>query len=137
MSFFKNLKTPVRKENNIQSNITNLNWLPLTSEKGLREIVKLSEQKPCVIFKHSTRCSISTMAISRLERNWEGGENSIDFYYLDLIQYRSVSNLIADMFGVKHESPQVLLIEKGRVVYHTSHNGITAEGLKSNISLSV
>ena len=75
-----------------------------------------------VIFKHSTRCSISSMAKNRLER--VPAPDHIRFYYLDLIRYRSVSNKVAELFQVWHESPQVLLLKNGECVYDESHNAI-------------
>ena len=85
-------------------------------------IMEQSKQQPVVIFKHSTRCSISSMAKNRLER--EATPDNIVFYYLDLIRYRSVSNKIAEVFEVHHESPQVLLLRNGECVYDESHGGI-------------
>ena len=99
-----------------------MNWEHLTEESQLEEIVQQSFNQPIVIFKHSTRCSISTMAKGRLERVTT--PENVTFFYLDLIRYRSVSNRIADMFQVYHESPQVLLIRNGECVYDESHNGI-------------
>ena len=88
-----------------------------------------SFQKPVVLFKHSTRCSISSMAKGRLERSWSFPEKDVTPYYLDLIKYRAVSNEIADLFHVRHESPQLLLMKNGEVVFHTSHNDIRSEVL--------
>ncbi len=99
-----------------------MNWINLTSEEQLHEIVANSVTKPQVIFKHSTRCSISSMAKSRLERSIQPDE--VDFYYLDLIRNRSISNKIAQDFKVYHESPQVLLIKNGECTYDESHSGI-------------
>jgi bacillithiol system protein YtxJ len=99
-----------------------MNWEFLTDEAQLESIIQQSFQKPVVIFKHSTRCSISSMAKNRLER--VSAPENIPFYYLDLIRYRSVSNRIAEMFQVYHESPQVLLIKNGECVYDESHSGI-------------
>jgi bacillithiol system protein YtxJ len=100
-----------------------MKWIALTEEAQLDTIRQQSQEQPVVIFKHSTRCSISAMAKSRLER--EQAPESVLFYYLDLIKYRSVSNKVAEDFAVYHESPQVLLIRKGDCVYDESHNGIT------------
>lgn len=97
-------------------------WEQLTEEVQLEQIRELSYRQPVVIFKHSTRCSISTMAKNRLER--EQAPENIVFYYLDLIRYRTVSNKVAEVFQVHHESPQVLLIKNGECVYEESHNGI-------------
>lgn len=99
-----------------------MNWIALTNEQQLEDIKAQSHQQPVIIFKHSTRCSISTMAKSRLER--EKAPDNIPFYYLDLLQYRPISNKIAEDFKVHHESPQILLIKDGECVYEESHNGI-------------
>lgn len=102
-----------------------MNWHPLTEETQLDTIVEESKSHPVAIFKHSTRCSISSMAKNRLER--EQAPQGIKFYYLDLITYRAISNKIAEMFKVHHESPQVLLIKDGDCVFEESHNGINME----------
>jgi len=99
-----------------------MNWESLTEEAQLESIRQLSHSQPVVIFKHSTRCSISAMAKNRLER--VAPPDNIRFYYLDLIRYRSVSNKIAETFDVHHESPQVLLIKDGTCIYDESHSGI-------------
>lgn len=102
-----------------------MTWNDLTEEKQLSEIKALSMTQPVLVFKHSTRCSISSMAKSRLERSIS--PEGVSFYHLDLIKYRSLSNRIAEVFGIPHESPQVLLIRNGACVYDESHNGISME----------
>jgi len=102
-----------------------MNWINLTEDQQLSAIREESNARPVVIFKHSTRCSISTMAKSRLERSSQ--PEHIDFYYLDLIKYRPLSNKIAEDFHVHHESPQILLIKNGECIYEESHNGITMD----------
>jgi bacillithiol system protein YtxJ len=104
-----------------------MKWIELLSEDQLEKICGESTVQPVVIFKHSTRCNISSMAKSRLERS-EAPQN-ITFYYLDLIRFRNISNKIAEMFGVHHESPQVLLIRNGQCVYDESHGSITMDEL--------
>lgn len=99
-----------------------MNWIDLNSEAQLETLKESSNQKPQLIFKHSTRCAVSSMAKSRLERNAQ--PEAIDFYYLDLIQHRGLSQKIAEIFEVYHESPQVLLIKNGECVYDESHSGI-------------
>jgi len=99
-----------------------MNWIDLSDEKQLNRIKELSKDKAQLIFKHSTRCSISTMAKSRLERSVQ--PDTIDFYYLDLIKHRQLSQIIANDFAIYHESPQVLLIKNGACVYDESHSGI-------------
>lgn len=100
-----------------------MNWTSLTDEQQLETIKEESKSQPVVIFKHSTRCSISSMAKNRLDR--EDAPGDVKFYYLDLIAYRSLSNKIAEVFQVYHESPQVLLIKNGECTYDESHNGIS------------
>jgi bacillithiol system protein YtxJ len=99
-----------------------MNWIPLTSENQLSDIVTKSSEKPQVIFKHSTRCSTSSMVLNRLERS--DSSDTVDFYFLDLIQYRHISALIAENFHVAHESPQVLVIKNGNCTFDESHFAI-------------
>ncbi len=107
-----------------------MNWIPITDESNIQKIKDSSSEKPQVIFKHSTRCSISSMAKSRLERSETPA--GIDFHYLDLLNYRSLSNLIAKEFNVEHASPQVLLIKDGVCVYDESHSGIDMKDIIRN-----
>ena len=100
-----------------------MKWNELTSEEQLQQINDRSSERPQVIFKHSSRCSISSVAKSRLEK-WHPNED-FDFYFLDLIRYRPLSNKIAETFLVHHESPQVLVIRDGECVYDESHLGIS------------
>lgn len=97
-------------------------WNNLDNIQQLDEINAASANRPQLIYKHSTRCSISSMAKNRLYKNEP--PDGIDFYYLDLISNRDISNKIAEMYDVRHESPQVLLIKDGKCVYHESHSGI-------------
>ena len=107
-----------------------MNWNTINDEAAIEQIKINSSQKPQVIFKHSTRCSISSMAKSRLERSET--PDGIDFHYLDLIKYRNISNLIEKVFDVEHASPQVLLIKDGVCIYNESHNGIDMQMLIGN-----
>lgn len=106
-----------------------MEWIPLESEVGLAQVIEQSFKKPLVIFKHSTRCSISSMALNRIDS--AKAVDGIDFYYLDLIKFRNVSNKIATDFNVIHESPQVLLIKDGKCVFHASHGDIRLSILQS------
>ncbi|RYE23486.1 MAG: bacillithiol system redox-active protein YtxJ [Sphingobacteriales bacterium] len=104
-----------------------MNWTDITNEAQLETIKEESKQQPVIIFKHSIRCSISSMAKSRLERS--AIPSDIKFYYLDLVTYRSVSNKVAEVFHVHHESPQILLIKNGECRYNESHNGISMDDI--------
>lgn len=112
-----------------------MNWTALTDKHQLAAIKQKSREHPIVIFKHSTRCSISAMALSRLERSWdEAALPKVEAYFLDLISYRDVSNAVADEFGVYHESPQIMVIIDGEVVYDDSHMGISFASLKESLA---
>jgi bacillithiol system protein YtxJ len=111
-----------------------MNWKPLTDIAQLDILVGESRVKPIVIFKHSTRCSISDIAKSRLDRAKE--PDGLDFYYLDLIQYRPISNEIAERFKVHHESPQIIILHEGECIYDQSHNGITMDDILAQVTLN-
>ena len=100
-----------------------MHWIHLTDEEQLKQIINKSQLKPQVIFKHSTRCSISAVALQRMQKTAQPSD--IDFYFLDLLANRSLSNKIAEVFKVHHESPQILLIRDGQCVYDESHLGIS------------
>lgn len=109
-----------------------MNWIPLTKEEQLINIKQKSATVPQVIFKHSTRCSVSSMVLNRLQRSEIPG--SIEFYFLDLLSYRNISSKIAEEFNISHESPQVLLIRNGECVYEESHMGINMHELTEQAS---
>ena len=107
-----------------------MNWNPLKSSNDLIQIDEESKSHPVLILKHSTTCSISAMALSRLERKWKKSDNEIlKPYYLDLLQHRDLSNEIATKYGVVHESPQVLIIRNGSCVYNSSHMDIAYDAI--------
>ncbi|HVG14418.1 MAG TPA: bacillithiol system redox-active protein YtxJ [Chitinophagaceae bacterium] len=99
-----------------------MHWIHLTDEEQLKNIITKSQSKAQVIFKHSTRCSISAVALQRLQKAEQPAD--VDFYFLDLISNRGLSNKVADTFKVRHESPQVLVIKDGQSIYDESHMGI-------------
>lgn len=104
-----------------------MNWKILSDSTELEAVLQRSFEKPQVIFKHSTKCSVSSMAKSRLERAAE--PDGIDFNYLDLIAHRNLSNKIAEDLKVWHESPQVLVLKNGACIYDESHTGISMEDI--------
>ncbi len=100
-----------------------MHWIHLTDEEQLKQIVCKSQNRPQVIFKHSTRCSISSVALQRLQKADQPFD--IDFYFLDLIAFRGLSNKVSEVFQVTHESPQVLVIKDGDCIYDESHLAIS------------
>lgn len=87
-----------------------------------------SHEHPVVVFKHSTRCSISRMALRQFESDWNL-DGKITPYFLDLLEYRPISNAITERLGVVHQSPQVIVIKDGQAVYDASHEGIAVAAL--------
>ena len=118
-------------ENN-NSNASKINWIELTHLGQLNEIMDLSHEQPVAIFKHSTRCSISRMALKQFENEFDL-EGSITPYFLDLLNHRDISNEIASRFEVYHQSPQLILIKEGKAVYDASHSDIDALELKGRV----
>ena len=102
-------------------------WIPINEEDQIKEIITKSAETPQILFKHSTRCSVSSMAKNRLEK--KSLPEGMDFYYLDLIKHRNISNKIAADFDVQHKSPQILVIRDGKCIYTESHSGITMEDI--------
>ena len=109
---------------------SNFDWIELTSIEQLNEIIEQSTEKPVLLFKHSTRCSISSMAKSHFESEWKLSNDICPTYYLDLIEFRPVSNAIAEKTGVEHQSPQVIVLKNKEVIYQASHNGIDAKEIQ-------
>lgn len=108
-----------------------MHWTKLTDLHQLDDISKESTQQTILIFKHSTQCSTSRAMLDRLERNWKGDEmTSVKPYFLDLISYRQISHAIAEKFNVEHESPQVLIVQSNKTIYHQSHMGISYAAIK-------
>lgn len=112
-----------------------MNWVHLTDSKQLNDIIERSNSssvRAVLVFKHSTRCSISSMALNRVESNWKEDE-SIPVYFLDLIQFRHISNEIAESYNVEHQSPQILLIKNGSCIYNESHSSIRVDSILQKI----
>lgn len=104
-------------------------WIDLTSEEELNKIIENSVNKPQIIFKDSTTCGISAHAKERLEDGYALIKEKADFYYLDLLAFRSISNLIAKVLIVTHQSPQIIVLKDKKVVYTSSHHAISAASI--------
>ena len=107
-----------------------LPWISLEAEHQIVDIKKASEERPQFIFKHSTTCGISRMVLNSFKNSYPFSAEEADLYYLDLHAHRSTSNRVADEFQVMHQSPQLLVVKNGKVVFHTSHGGITEVDLE-------
>ncbi len=130
MSMFNKLFGDSTSKDTPSSNIV---WNDLTQLKQLDDIVEESAEAPVLIFKHSTRCSISRMALKSFEREYAIEEGKAKPYFLDLLEHRDVSNEIASRFDVQHQSPQLILIKNGKAVYNSSHSDIDAATVKDKL----
>ncbi|NER17526.1 bacillithiol system redox-active protein YtxJ [Spongiivirga citrea] len=130
MGFFNKL---FNSDDSGERSAKSVNWIPLNDMTQLDEIVEASKTKTVAIFKHSTRCGISSMVIRQFEGSYDIPEDVADVYYLDLLQFRPISNEIASRFGVFHQSPQLLIFRNGEVVFHTSHGDISTQQLAERV----
>ena len=103
-----------------------MNWIPLKTSTQLDEI-NTHTQGYSIIFKHSTRCSISLMAKKMFEHDWDNLSTAQPVFLLDLLKFRELSTRVAQTFDVKHESPQLLIIKNGICIFNASHDQISAE----------
>ena len=108
---------------------SNLNWIPLTSLDQLKTIKEQSKTESILIFKHSTRCGISSMVIKQFEALFQEEHQRLKVYYLDLLNYRNISDEVGYTFQVMHQSPQLIVVKNGVTVLHTSHYDITTVDL--------
>ena len=132
MGFFDKFKS---QRDIAKEEIKEVPWIALEREEQLDEIVDISANTPVLIFKHSTTCGISRMALRQFEKEYDFNKKEIAPYFLDLKKFRGVSNGVASKFSVTHESPQVLIIKNGKAVYSESHGGINADALKAHAGL--
>ena len=99
-----------------------MNWISLTTEQEIENIKASNEL--AVIYKHSTRCMVSIMALKKLKSESTGGY-AIPFYMIDVVKDRAISRLVADIFSIDHESPQILLVKNGECLYDASHESVS------------
>jgi len=124
-NFNKGEKTPHRN--------SEVNWIELSDVSQLNQIIEESKSVPVLIYKHSTRCSVSIMAKNHLDRNWDLPDDKMKCYFLDLLKHRDISNQITETFNVIHQSPQVLIIKDGSCIYNASHDSINVRTIAKQI----
>jgi len=107
-----------------------LKWKTLDSESQIEVVIRDSYHKPVVIFKHSIYCGTSAMAKGRLERDWDFAAEDMEIYFLDIINYRSLSNKVEEVFEVIHQSPQMIVVKNGEAVLNLSHRAVSVEELR-------
>lgn len=128
MSFLKN----IFGNNEPQKEESKMEWFPLNEINQLDEIIAESKENPVLIFKHSTRCIISRTVLKNFEKEFDL-EGKVKPYFLDLLEFRPISNEIASLFNVTHQSPQLILVKDGKAIYNASHDNIEVKDLKNYI----
>lgn len=93
----------------------------------LDALMEKSNEQPIVLFKHSVTCPISFGVYNEISNA------DADINLIVVQRARNVSNLIAEKTGIRHESPQALVIKNGAVVYHASHYDVTAADVENNL----
>ena len=111
----------------------NKDWTSLSEPEQLSGLIMESSSIPVIIYKHSSRCGLSTMTENKLEEGWDLLKPKVRLYFLDLIRNREVSNSVAERFNVRHQSPQILIIKNGICVYNSSHYEINVETILKNL----
>jgi bacillithiol system protein YtxJ len=129
MNFLKNIFKET-SSNASENSKEDVKYFELNKMEQFDEMDEISATKSIVIFKHSTRCSISRMALKQFDAAFNYPEEKIDWYLLDLLNHRDLSNEIAHRYNVTHQSPQILVIQNGKAVFNASHDSIAAEDLK-------
>ncbi len=109
-----------------------MEWIALNDKKQIDDILTLSETKYIVLFKHSTRCIISKMALRNFEHDFVP-DDRVTGYFLDILNFRELSDGIADQFKVMHQSPQIILVKDRKAIYAESHEGIDADMMRKHL----
>lgn len=112
------------------SNTSSFPWNNISSVSQLDEVLSTPSEKAKLLFKHSTRCGISAMALRSFEREWKSENEDFELYFVDLLAHRDVSNAIAEKLDVMHQSPQAIVVKNGEVIYNASHGSIDAAAIQ-------
>ena len=115
------------------SRLNESDWINLTQVDQIVEIIKESKKKPVLIYKHSTACGISAKAEDRLKEDWNKIDDKVKLYYLDLLAHRYVSNEVARIFNVVHQSPQLILVVNGQAVSSWSHFDVSVDSVLTEL----
>ena len=115
LDFFKTEETTPDKS---------FNWFTIKSKEQFQELDRLSKDKLMVIFKHSTMCPISSMALKRFQKEADFDTEQVDLFFVNVIDQQAIADAIGEYYGVVHQSPQLLIIKDGEAVYHSSHSAV-------------
>ena len=126
-------KVKEKRETSVKKDIP---WIQLRSVEQLNEVIQTTFEKPVLLFLHSTRCMTSAIALKTFNTGWTSGDELCDLYFIDLLAYRDVSDEIEVITGIKHESPQVIVLKGRDVIYDASHSSIDPRTIRSALKKS-
>jgi bacillithiol system protein YtxJ len=95
--------------------------------------IEESRLRPVLLFKHSRNCGVSCEALDELHAHLERADDTATYKVVTVQSHRSVSDHVADRLGIRHETPQAILLRDGRPVWSASHFRITADALSKHI----
>lgn len=104
-------------------------WSVITQKEEVEKIIEASRERPQLIYKHSHRCSVCIMAREAIEESAEALSEQMDLHFVNVIHQRDISNHIASSLGIRHESPQAILMDGGEVAWHGSHWQIKSKSI--------
>lgn len=102
-------------------------WKIIDTEDDLNKAIDESFSRKVIIFKHSTRCGVSRMVLKNFENEVQSDNKDAAYYFLDLLKNRPISNQIEHLFGVQHQSPQMIVLQNGQTIANASHSGISTK----------
>jgi bacillithiol system protein YtxJ len=109
------------------------NLRPVSDLAQLEQLITDSHAQPVLLFKHSFTCGVSAEALDELVSHLDAGETSVQYGLITVQTHREVSNAAAARLGVRHQSPQAILIHGGRAVWNASHFRVNSDGIRSAI----
>lgn len=111
-------------------NKAKMNWILADSADKIYEAEDLSQKERVLILKYSPKCVISHIMKTLLQKEWAEGEMRMKTYLVNVIDNTDISNDISKRYGVEHESPQAIILEKGKAVYNAAHGQVLYSNLK-------
>ena len=112
--------------------------MPLHDVESLDAAIAESRERPVLLFKHSRYCGVSCEALDELQAHNEGdGPDGVSYKMITVQTDRPVSDAIAQRLGIRHETPQAILLRDGKAVWNASHFRITASKLAEALSNSL
>ncbi len=106
---------------------------PLEDVGQFERLLTTPDSRPLLLFKHSRSCGTSAQALDELEVHLRDETTDVRYAIVTVQTHREVSRVVARTLGVRHETPQALLIQDGRVVWNASHYRVTADAMGAAI----